>query len=82
MGPQGWEQHRSRRARTTPKRSALVALQQVPSTTNKRCTERTEKRPEQNPMETRPNLNDSLPNFAQIKFTTLQTYSPEIIDRD
>jgi hypothetical protein len=82
MGLQDWEQHRSRRARTTPKRSALVALQQVPSTTNRRCAERTEKHLEQNPMETRPNPNKSLPNFAQIKFTMLQTYSPKIIDRD
>jgi hypothetical protein len=82
MGLQGWEQHRSRRARTTPKRSALVALQQVPSMMNRTCTERTEKRPEQNPMETRSNPNESLSNFARIKFTTLRTYSSKIIDRD
>jgi hypothetical protein len=44
--------------------------------------ERTEKRPEQNPMESRPNPSESLPNFIQIKFITLRTYSPKIIDRD
>jgi hypothetical protein len=43
---------------------------------------RTEKRPKQNSMETQPNPNESLPNFAQIKFTTLRTYSPKIIAWD
>jgi hypothetical protein len=40
---------------------------------------RTEKRPKQNPIETRSNPNESLPNFAQIKFTTLRIYSSKII---
>jgi hypothetical protein len=47
-----------------------------------RTEERTEKRPEQIPMETRSNPNEMLPNFAQIKFTMLRTYFPKIIDRD